>query len=538
MAQTACTAIVPFAAVGPAAQWQALADERMQATRTIAFPASSAVGHVLMQQIPGKALGAYAWTAGVELACYIERRYAGRLRDLRILELGSGTGITGIALAKLGACVVCTDMFPELVALMRKNISAAGLESTRCRALPFEWGNSLPGPLLASFDLVIGSEITYNESGFKPLANTLRAVCEAEQARAPTVVIAETLRNSRQPECWSLLGRDFVSREVFAAPQHDSWNIRDAAAPVRIFELQWRQGALSSPSLGLVATPAVCPRVATVAEVNAALEEHGACILVGGGLGIADAAAAVQDVFGGRLRAAAEPAVVSEESFRVHSEGLAYGDLFPDFFLLLCARLRRDGGTSFLVDGYAVLDALAADLETAWLPSVLEIRPVDQASQAASAAPVVVRAPCGRRAVRCSLPGTPGAPMAQGVAANSDDAEADAAMLAAYHASVERAAAAAPRFFLQPGEALLVDNYRMIHGHDPGGDAERSLWRCLVWTVGSRGVPEGELHSMAGDTAAQSAAMEAAPPAQGGAVGATVARDAGAEDAPPSPASA
>merc|ERR1740129_1008423 len=217
--------------------------------------------------MPGKALGAYAWTAGVELACYVERSFCrpascststqtiGRLSGLRVLELGAGTGITAIALARLGARVTATDLLPDLVTLMDENISISGLRPGRCTTKAFAWGSTSPAELRVAFDLVVGSEITYNEGGFEPLVHTLSELCvtEASQSRQPpTVLLAETLRNPRQPQFWALVGQEFLAQEVFAAPQQDKWNVRDVGAPVRIFRLHARRSIPPS----LAANPA------------------------------------------------------------------------------------------------------------------------------------------------------------------------------------------------------------------------------------------------------------------------------------------
>ena len=41
---------------------------------------------------------------------------------------------------------------------------------------------------------------------------------------------------------------------------------------------------------------------------------------------------------------------------------------------------------------------------------------------------------------------------------------------------------AAPRFVLQPGQALLIDNYRMLHGRERFAGA-RKIWRVWFWST-------------------------------------------------------
>ncbi|CAE7577805.1 ispH [Symbiodinium natans] len=261
-------------------------------------------------------------------------------------------------------------------------------------------------------------------------------------------------------------------------------------------------------------------RVASAAEVLPQLRTAGACILEGAGTSREEAKALPRRIFGAALAAAPEPAEVSErtlgargirkdDSFRAHTDGHAYGDLFPDYFLLLCAHASEQGGGNFIIDGYAVLDGLAEDTDTAWVVEALETRPVDQTSRLPSITPVVLRAPDGRRALRCRLSGPPSAFAAQRVSPDSDDPDQDSRMLAIYHQAVEEAAEAAGRIYLRPGDALIVDNYRMFHGRDPYVDPNRLLWRCWIWTCAARGIPESELHSTPGDTAGRVCSDEA-----------------------------
>lgn len=67
--------------------------------------------------------------------------------------------------------------------------------------------------------------------------------------------------------------------------------------------------------------------------------------------------------------------------------------------------------------------------------------------------------------------------------------EQDLEMLTSWHTAVM----AAPREHvkLAPGEALVFDNYRMLHGRTAFGDGaeNRQLWRQWVWTTDAKNVP-------------------------------------------------
>ncbi|KAK9831887.1 hypothetical protein WJX81_005587 [Elliptochloris bilobata] len=64
------------------------------------------------------------WECGAALAEYLTRhRGPGALRGKRVLELGAGTGVVGLAAALLGAQVTMTDL-PAAMPLLRHNAAA------------------------------------------------------------------------------------------------------------------------------------------------------------------------------------------------------------------------------------------------------------------------------------------------------------------------------------------------------------------------------------------------------------------------------
>jgi alpha-ketoglutarate-dependent taurine dioxygenase len=233
------------------------------------------------------------------------------------------------------------------------------------------------------------------------------------------------------------------------------------------------------------------------------VRRHGAAVLTGLGTTEEAATAVPALVFGDAVLAVPPAAEVREAGgqdrryagvsqhhrLRCHTDGFSYGDHYPDYFLLLCEASSPEGGESMLVDGDALLDWVLADPDHAPFGERLLTAPVEQTEpgKRRSTAPMVGLAPSGRRMFRRFPEQSP--------AAEAADPEADAAMIAAWHQLIDDVSLFAPRFKLAPGEAVVVDNYRVFHGREPYSDWSRKLWRVWTWTTAGNGVPDGLLHS-------------------------------------------
>lgn len=232
----------------------------------------------------------------------------------------------------------------------------------------------------------------------------------------------------------------------------------------------------------------------------------GVAIVSGVGPGAAAAVQLAHRVFADRASAVPEAALVREggvmdrrpagldHSVRsnAHTDGYSYGDHYPDHFLLACDRHCPEGGESILLDGYALLDALAATPATSWVAEGLRTVVVDQTEEGKRTAvsTIVQTSPSGRTMLRRTIDQRP--------ALLSADPARDAEMIATWKATIEAAVDAVPaaqRTRLGAGEAVVIDNYRMLHGREPYTDLERTMWRVWVWTDTCVGVPEGLLHS-------------------------------------------
>lgn len=150
----------------------------------------------------------------------------------------------------------------------------------------------------------------------------------------------------------------------------------------------------------------------------------------------------------------------------VHGRAVRLRDPDEDYLFMRCATPAPDGGHSFMVDGYRLIDQLAVGLPE--LYAFLTGVDVDyfggwtQSSRGTATTPLVRRlveyTRAGRRIVRasdyaCPVPREP-------------DWDGHEERLRQYADVLATCAAGTPRFRLGAGEILAIDNYRFLHGRD------------------------------------------------------------------------
>ncbi|KAJ7895183.1 hypothetical protein B0H14DRAFT_2681547 [Mycena olivaceomarginata] len=163
-------------------------------TRTLSFPSARGPISITLRDIPLEngdiaSVGAQTWGGACVLSELIASHPAdfGLLpaRTLRALELGAGTGLAGLMLAKVaqsmdvGVEVVSTDFYPSVLANLAGNIAVAFPFPTQDQdqqhssasisvsshfldwsALPSHGDESEP-PLDAPFDVILGADVVY-----------------------------------------------------------------------------------------------------------------------------------------------------------------------------------------------------------------------------------------------------------------------------------------------------------------------------------------------------------------------------------------
>lgn len=144
-------------------------------------------------QLPSQGLSFQLWPAAATLVTLLDRCRAGdsttydlssfidahQNRHLSILELGSGTGVVGIAAAALlRASVTVTDL-PHVLPNMRYNIDAnagiSGLCGGDVNSAPLSWGDIGEMESIGrGYDIILASDVVYHDHLYEPLIQTLK----------------------------------------------------------------------------------------------------------------------------------------------------------------------------------------------------------------------------------------------------------------------------------------------------------------------------------------------------------------------------
>uniref|UniRef100_A0A0V0HJD8 Uncharacterized protein n=1 Tax=Solanum chacoense TaxID=4108 RepID=A0A0V0HJD8_SOLCH len=150
--------------------------------------------NVVIRQLPSEGLSFQLWPAATILITLLDntrsgestpfselfkRQERGDSLPLRILELGSGTGVVGLAAAAiLGAKVTVTDL-PHVLPNIQFNVDAnSKVLAQQCGGVDvvaLSWGDNQHMEAVGrDYDLILGSDVVYHDHLYDPLIETLR----------------------------------------------------------------------------------------------------------------------------------------------------------------------------------------------------------------------------------------------------------------------------------------------------------------------------------------------------------------------------
>lgn len=199
--------------------------------------------------------GLCAWQAGIFLANWMCEN-AKLFENKSILELGSGTGLTGIVAAKQCALsrITLTDCHSQVLRLLEENVALNGCRRDTVRVLHLNWDSpsldNVDG-LSPPPDYVLAADVVYDETIFQPLVNVL-TLLSSRNSRIK-IILASTVRNSNTlTEFLALIERSgfYYRLLVTATATGDNHSHRprssllhwEASTEIRLFEIVPRLG--------------------------------------------------------------------------------------------------------------------------------------------------------------------------------------------------------------------------------------------------------------------------------------------------------
>jgi len=143
--------------------------------------------------------------------------------QLRVLELGCGCGMVGIALAQMRPrCDIFLTDLPEAMGILELNISVAQpAEGSRLTSTTLDWYDDIPSQIReAAFDVILVSECTYNSDSLPALVKTLSSlVITSTEAR---VILSTKVRHSSEAVFFKMM-----SAAGFIELEHSSIELPD-----------------------------------------------------------------------------------------------------------------------------------------------------------------------------------------------------------------------------------------------------------------------------------------------------------------------
>ncbi|KAK7885761.1 hypothetical protein LTR67_010113 [Exophiala xenobiotica] len=158
--------------------------------------------HVRMWEETGDSIARHIWDAGLGFLMYFTRALSpippdgatklaallksSKVRRLRVLELGAGCGIVGVALAQLVKCDMLLTDLDDAQEILASNLQCGSpLAGSTIKAEVLDWASSLDDSSNANYDLILVSDCIYNPDSSVHLVETLRQLA----TRTPNVLV-------------------------------------------------------------------------------------------------------------------------------------------------------------------------------------------------------------------------------------------------------------------------------------------------------------------------------------------------------------
>ncbi|KAG0699849.1 putative methyltransferase-domain-containing protein [Suillus ampliporus] len=184
-------------------------------TIRLSFPVDSPLVSISLKVDASNGCGGIAWPAGEVLSNYIAFRGIGYLKDKKIIELGSGTGLVGLVAGGLGGSVWITDQAP-LLDIMHQNVALNNLQSC-VSVCELNWGETLPSEIPHP-ELILAADCVYFEPAFPLLVETLSDMAVSGSTE---ILFCYKKRRKADKRFFTMLKKKFTWEEVEDDPNRE-----------------------------------------------------------------------------------------------------------------------------------------------------------------------------------------------------------------------------------------------------------------------------------------------------------------------------
>ncbi len=171
---------------------------------TLADPAASIDSSALLREpvIADPPYWALVWTGARAIAAVVSGM--SRPPFVRVLDLGCGLGLSGLAAARRGFAVTFGDYLEEPLEFVRATLSDSGL--TRGSVCRIDFTRDQP---TEQYELILAADIVYDPAHYVPLASYL----DASLAPGGSILLTESLRADASVFLESMLARGFTDEK-------------------------------------------------------------------------------------------------------------------------------------------------------------------------------------------------------------------------------------------------------------------------------------------------------------------------------------
>ncbi len=168
---------------------------------TLAEPEKSIDAAALLREpvIADPPYWALVWTGARALAAIVSNLEPSS--GMRILDLGCGLGLAGLAVARRGGNVTFGDYLDEPLEFVRATLARLGITTSTVKTIDF-----LRSDETMTYDMIFAADIVYDPSHYAPLA----AFLDRSLAPRGTIMLTESLRADATVFLEGMTARGFV----------------------------------------------------------------------------------------------------------------------------------------------------------------------------------------------------------------------------------------------------------------------------------------------------------------------------------------